>query len=77
MADRTAPGAGRIRAASTGRDAAGGERSQGSASFIARRAAEQIAELVLEVLLDANGDLISYRRTGRYVRGDVSRRCGR
>jgi hypothetical protein len=32
---------------------------------------------VLEVLLDANGDLVSYRRTGRYVRGDVSRRCGR
>jgi hypothetical protein len=32
---------------------------------------------VLEVLLDADGDLVSYRRTGRYVRGDVSRRCGR
>jgi Gas vesicle synthesis protein GvpO len=32
---------------------------------------------VLEVLLDANGDLVSYRRTGRYVRGDVARRCGR
>ncbi|HYH93464.1 MAG TPA: gas vesicle protein GvpO [Candidatus Saccharimonadales bacterium] len=115
MSDRAAPGPGRDRAASAGREAAGGGRPQGRAAFIARRAVEQIAALVrrrpervisiepadggwrvgvevvetaripdttdilgvLEVLLDANGDLVSYRRTGRYVRGDVSRRCGR
>ncbi len=115
MSDRAAPGPGRDRAASAGREAAGGGRLQGRAAFIARRAVEQIAALirrrpervisiepadggwrvgvevvetaripdttdilgVLEVLLDANGDLVSYRRTGRYVRGDVSRRCGR
>ena len=115
MSDRAAPGPGRDRAASAGRDAVGGGRPQGRAAFIARRAVEQIAALVrrrpeqvisiepadggwrvgvevvetaripdttdilgvLEVLLDANGDLVSYRRTGRYVRGDVSRRCGR
>jgi hypothetical protein len=115
MSDRAAPGPGRDRAASAGREAAGGGRPQGRAAFIARRAVEQIAALVrrrpervisiepaeggwrvgvevvetaripdttdilgvLEVLLDADGDLVSYRRTGRYVRGDVSRRCGR
>jgi hypothetical protein len=115
MSDRAAPGPGRDRAASAGREAACGGRPQGRAAFIARRAVEQIAALVrrrpervisiepadggwrvgvevvetaripdttdilgvLEVLLDANGDLVSYRRTGRYVRGDVSRRCGR
>ena len=115
MSDRAAPGPGRDRAASAGREATGGGRPQGRAAFIARRAVEQIAALVrrrpervisiepadagwrvgvevvetaripdttdilgvLEVLLDANGDLVSYRRTGRYVRGDVSRRCGR
>ena len=115
MSDRAAPGPGRDRAASAGREAAGGGRPQGRAAFIARRAVEQITALVrrrpervisiepadggwrvgvevvetaripdttdilgvLEVLLDANGDLVSYRRTGRYVRGDVSRRCGR
>ena len=32
---------------------------------------------ILEVRLDADGELVSYRRTGRYVRGDVSRECGR
>ena len=32
---------------------------------------------VLEVRLDVNGGLVSYRRTGRYVRGDVSRGCPR
>jgi hypothetical protein len=32
---------------------------------------------VLDVRLDAHGDLVSYRRTRRYVRGDVSRECGR
>jgi len=115
MSDRAAPGPGRDRAASAGREAAGGGRPQGRAAFIARRAVEQITALVrrrpervisiepadggwrvgvevvetaripdttdilgvLEVLLDADGDLVSYRRTGRYVRGDVSRRCGR
>jgi hypothetical protein len=115
MSDRAAPGPGRDRAASAGREAAGGGRPQGRAAFIARRAVEQIAALVRrrpervisiepadggwrvgvevvetaripdttdilgvhEVLLDADGDLVSYRRTGRYVRGDVSRRCGR
>lgn len=30
---------------------------------------------VLELRLDANGGLISYRRTSRYIRGDVSRGC--
>jgi hypothetical protein len=32
---------------------------------------------VVEVRLNANGEVVSYRRTRRYVRGDVSRECGR
>ena len=32
---------------------------------------------VHEVRLDADGDLVSYRRVRRYVRGDVSRECAR
>jgi hypothetical protein len=46
MSDRAAPGPGRDRAASAGREAAGGGRPQGRAAFIARRAVEQIAALV-------------------------------
>ena len=32
---------------------------------------------VHEVRLNADGDLVSYRRVRRYVRGDVSRGCAR
>jgi hypothetical protein len=115
MADRPTPRPGRIHTASAEPRPARGEPARTSAVFIARRAAEQITELVrrrpervisvepadggwrvevevvemsripdtadilgvLEVRLDADGALISYRRTHRYVRGDVSRECGR